>query len=181
MADKGYHNGETCLRQCRHHRLFAKPLTSANPAQGLYGKERFTYVPERNVYLCPAGRELTYRFSTHEKKRPIHYYRASDCKSCSLRKLCTRNKANRTITRLAFEEIQEAMAARVAARPELMRRRKAIIEHCFGTIKRTFGYYYFLCRGLAAVKTELSLTVLAYNMRRAINLVGVRTLIQALG
>jgi len=138
-------------------------------------------VPERNVYLCPAGRELTWRFSTHEKGRPIHYYRAGDCQSCSLRSLCTRNKANRRITRLAFEEIQKAMAARVAARPDLMKRRKAIIEHCFGTIKRTFGYYYFLCRGLAKVKAELSLTVLAYNLKRAINLVGVRAMIGALG
>ena len=62
-----------------------------------------------------------------------------------------------------------------------MQRRKAIIEHCFGTIKRTFGYYYFLCRGFAKVKTELSLTVLAYNLQRALNLVGVQGLIKALG
>ena len=94
---------------------------------------------------------------------------------------CTRNQANRTITRLAFEEIQEAMAVRVQANPQIMRRRKAIIEHCFGTIKRTFGYYYFLCRGFAKVKTELSLTVLAYNLKRAINLMGVRAMIEALG
>lgn len=114
-------------------------MTSANTAEGLYGKERFSYQPEKNVYLGPAGRELTYRFSTNEKGRPIHYYRASDCRSCALKKSCTRNQANRTITRLAFEEIQEAMAARVRANPELMRRRKAIIEHCFGTIKRTLG------------------------------------------
>ena len=95
----------------------AKPLTSANTAQGLYGKERFTYQPEQNAYVCPAGRELTYRFSTHEKGRPIHYYRASDCQSCPLRSHCTRNQANRTIIRLALEEIQEAMAVRVKANP----------------------------------------------------------------
>ena len=159
----------------------AKPLTSANTAQGLYGKESFTYHPERNVYVCPAGRELTYRFSTQEKRRPIHYYRARDCQSCELRKHCTRNKANRTITRLAFEEVQEAMAVRVKAHPQLMRRRKAIIEHCFGTIKRTFGYHYFLCRGRAKVSTELNLTVLVYNLRRALNLVGVPRLTAALG
>lgn len=159
----------------------AKPLTSANTAQGLYGKESFTYHPDRNVYVCPAGRDLTYRFSTQEKRRPIHYYRARDCQSCKLRKHCTRNKANRTITRLAFEEVQEATAVRVKAQPQLMRRRKAIIEHCFGTIKRTFGYHYFLCRGLTKVSTELNLTVLAYNLQRACNLVGVPKLTAALG
>jgi transposase len=183
VADKGYYNGREILA-CESVGItayVAKPLTSANTAQGLYGKESFTYQPERNLYVCPAGRELTYRFSTHEKGRPIHYYRASDCQSCELRKRCTRNQANRTITRLAFEEIQEAMAVRVKAHPQIMQRRKAIIEHCFGTIKRTLGYYYFLCRGFARVKTELSLTVLAYNLKRAINLVGVRALIAALG
>jgi transposase len=183
VADKGYYNGREVL-VCDSVGItayVAKPLTSANTAQGLYGKESFTYHAERNCYVCPAGKELTYRFSTNEKGRAIHYYRASDCKSCELRKLCTRNQANRTITRLAFEEIQEAMAVRVKASPQIMRRRKAIIEHCFGTIKRTLGYSYFLCRGLAKVKTELSLTVLAYNLKRAINLIGVPAMIAALG
>jgi transposase len=183
VADKGYYNGKEILA-CDSVGItayVAKPLTSANTAQGLYGKESFTYQPEQNVYVCPAGRELTYRFSTHEKGRPIHYYRASDCKSCELRSHCTRNKANRTITRLAFEEIQEAMAMRVKANPQIMRKRKAIIEHCFGTIKRSMGYSYFLCRGLTKVKTEISLTVLAYNLKRAINLVGVQAMIEVLG
>jgi transposase len=183
VADKGYYNGKEILA-CDSVGItayVAKPLTSANTAQGLYGKERFTYQPEKNLYVCPAGQELTYRFSTNEKGRPMHYYRASDCQSCELRKSCTRNQANRTITRLAFEEIQEAMAVRVKANPQIMKRRKAIIEHCFGTIKRTLGYYYFLCRGMAKVQTELSLTVLAYNMKRAINLVGVRAMIATLG
>jgi transposase len=183
VADKGYYNGKEILA-CDSVGItayVAKPLTSANTAQGLYGKESFTYHPDRNVYVCPAGRELTYRFSTHEKRRPIHYYRARDCQNCELRKHCTRNKANRTITRLAFEEVQEAMAVRVKAHPQLMRRRKAIIEHCFGTIKRTFGYHYFLCRGLAKVSTELNLTVLVYNLKRALNLVGVPRLTAALG
>jgi len=97
VADKGYYNGKEILA-CDSVGItayVAKPLTSANTAQGLYGKERFTYQPDRNVYVCPAGRELTYRFSTNEKGRPMHYYRASDCKSCELRKHCTRNQANR--------------------------------------------------------------------------------------
>ena len=90
-----------------------------------------------------------------------------------------RNKENRTITRAAFEEVQERMAERVARTPHLMRRRKAIIEHCFGTIKRSLGYDYFLCRGKPAVATEVNLTVLAYNLKRVCNLVGVQELIAA--
>ena len=93
---------------------------------------------------------------------------------------CTRNQGNRTITRAAFEEAQEEMAARVARSPGLLRRRKAIIEHCFGTIKRSFGYDYFLCRGKRQVTTEVNLTVLVYNLKRVCNLVAVQNLIAVL-
>ena len=154
-------------------------MTSANTARGLYGKESFRYDARKNCYICPAGQKLTYRFATNEKGRAIYYYRASNCKSCPLKAQCTRNKENRTITRLACEEVQEKMAERVASNPQIMRRRKAIVEHCFGTIKRSLGYDYFLCRGMRNVTTEVNLTVLAYNLKRVCNLVGVKNLIAA--
>jgi transposase len=181
VADKGYYNGKEVLvcDSIGVTAYVAKPLTSANTALGLYGKERFKYDPQENCYLCPAGQKLTYRFATNEKGRAIYYYRASGCKSCPLKVKCTRNKENRTITRLAAEEVQEKMAERVAAHPQIMRRRKAIIEHCFGTIKRSLGYDYFLCRGMKHVTTEVNLTVLAYNLKRVCNLVGVKSLIAA--
>jgi transposase len=181
VADKGYYNGKEVLLcdTIGVTAYVAKPMTSANTARGLYGKESFKYDAPNNCYLCPAGKKLTYRFATNEKGRAIYYYRASECKSCPLKARCTRNKENRTITRAAFEEVQERMAERVARNPQLMRRRKAIIEHCFGTIKRSFGYDYFLCRGKRAVSTEVNLTVLAYNLKRACNLVGVQNLIAA--
>lgn len=182
VADKGYYHGKEVL-VCQEIGVtpdIAKPLTSANTALGLYGKERFEYNPQSNSYTCPAGAELTYRFSTNELGRAISYYRTTACGSCALKTQCTRNRGNRSITRLAGEEAQEAMAARVARNPQLMRRRKAIIEHCFGTIKRSFGYDYFLCRGKRAVSTEVNLTVLAYNLKRACNLVGVQNLITAI-
>lgn len=182
VADKGYYNGKEVLAcdSIGVTAYVAKPLTSANTALGLYGKEKFKYDPQDNCYLCPAGQKLTYRFATNEKGRAIYYYRARGCKSCPLKVKCTRNKENRTITRLAAEEVQEKMAERVAAHPQIMRRRKAIIEHCFGTIKRSLGYDYFLCRGKRHVTTEVNLTVLAYNLKRACNLVGVQNLIAAL-
>jgi transposase len=141
VADKGYYNGKEVLLcdTIGVSAYVAKPLTSANTAQGLYGKESFQYDADQNCYHCPAGRKLTYRFTTQEKGRPIAYYRAHDCKSCPLKPQCTRNQGNRTITRATFEEAQEEMAQRVARRPDLLRRRKAIIEHCFGTIKRSFA------------------------------------------
>jgi transposase len=181
VADKGYYNGKEVLAcdTIGVTAYVAKPLTSANTARGLYGKESFTYDARQNCYICPAGQKLTYRFATNEKGRAIYYYRASGCKSCPLKAKCTRNKENRTITRLAAEEVQEKMAERVARNPQIMRRRKAIIEHCFGTIKRSLGYDYFLCRGLRHVATEVNLTVLAYNLKRACNLVGVKNLIAA--
>jgi hypothetical protein len=156
VADKGYYNGKEILLcdTIGVSAYLAKPLTSANTAQGLYGKEKFKYDAHHNCYHCPAGRELTYRFTTQEKGRPISYYRAHDCKSCPLKPHCPRNQGNRTITRAAFEEAQEEMAGRVSRQPQLLRRRKAIIEHCFGTIKRSLGYDYFLCRGNRQVTTE---------------------------
>ena len=182
VADKGYYNGKEVLLcdTIGVTAYVAKPLTSANTALGLYGKEKFKYDAMENCYICPAGQKLTYRFATNEKGRAIYYYRASGCKSCPLKAKCTRNKENRTITRLAAEEVQERMAERVAANPQIMRRRKAIIEHCFGTIKRSLGYDYFLCRGMRQVTTEVNLTVLAYNLKRACNLIGVQNLIAVL-
>jgi transposase len=181
VADKGYYNGKEVLAcdMIGVTAYVAKPLTSANTARGLYGKESFKYDARENCYICPAGQKLTYRFATNEKGRAIYYYRASGCKSCPLKAKCTRNQENRTITRLAAEEVQERMAERVARNPQIMRRRKAIIEHCFGTIKRSLGYDYFLCRGMRNVATEVNLTVLAYNLKRACNLVGVKNLIAA--
>jgi transposase len=182
VADKGYYNGKEILLcdTIGVSAYVAKPLTSANTAQGLYGKEKFKYDPAQNCYYCPAGQKLTYRFRSEEKGRQLSYYRTTACGQCPLKKQCTRNKKNRTITRAAFEEVQERMAERVTKNPQLMRRRKAIIEHCFGTIKRSFGYDYFLCRGKGAVTTEVNLTVLAYNLKRVCNLVGVPKLIEAL-
>ena len=181
VADKGYYNGKEVLlcAEIGVTAYVAKPMTSANTALGLYGKERFRYDPQKNCYICPAGQELSYRFSTNELGRAISYYQTKACGCCPLKAKCTRNKENRRITRLAGEEVQEAMAERVAQNPQLMRRRKAIIEHCFGTIKRSLGYDYFLCRGKRQVTTEVNLTVLAYNLKRVCNLVGVQNLVAA--
>ena len=118
VADAGYYNAAEVSR-CAEQGITAyvpKADTSANTARGLYGKSRFRYDEKKDVYVCPAGAELTYRFATYELGRELRYYRASGCKTCALKKQCTRNKANRTITREANEGLMEAMAARMKAR-----------------------------------------------------------------
>lgn len=183
VADAGYYNASEVSR-CVERGItpfLPKADTSANTKLGLYGKNRFQYDGEKDVYRCPAGRELTYRFSTHELGRELKYYRAKGCKDCALKSQCTRNKANRTITREANEHLMEAMAERMRQQPEKFKLRKTLAEHPFGTIKRWFGYTHFLLKGLTKVRTEWSLTTLAYNLKRVLNLVRFEKLMAAVG
>lgn len=181
VADAGYYNASE-VNRCVEHGIttfIPKSDTSANSARGLYGKSRFKYDATKDVYLCPAGDTLTYRFATIELDRELKYYRASNCKTCALKSRCTRNKANRTITREANEHLMEAMATRMQQQPEKFKLRKTLAEHPFGTIKRWFGYTHFLLKGLAKVQCEWSLTTLAYNLKRVLNLVSFEKLMAA--
>lgn len=183
VADAGYYNASEVSR-CVERGLtpfIPKADTSANTKLGLYGKNRFAYDGAKDVYRCPAGGELTYRFSTYELGRELKYYRAKGCQDCALKSQCTRNQANRTITREANEHLMEAMAARMRQQPEKFKLRKTLAEHPFGTIKRWFGYTHFLLKGLTKVRTEWSLTTLAYNLKRVLNLVSFQKLMAAVG
>jgi transposase len=181
IADQGYYNNaevSTCVEQ-NITPYISKPDTSANTAQGLYAKNDFTYDAEKDIYLCPAGAELTHRFNTYELGRALRYYRATACQKCPLKTKCTRNKANRTITREEDEHLMEAMARRVHEQPAKLRQRKALVEHPFGTIKRWFGYTHFLLKGLDKVRAEWTLMTLAYNLKRVLNLVDFGPLMKA--
>jgi transposase len=183
VADAGYCTTAQ-VAQCQEHHItpyVPKADTSANTARGLFGKSAFTYDPQKDVYVCPAGRTLTYRFSTDEKGRQLRYYRASECKRCALRKQCTRNQGNRTITREEDEALMEAMALRVKANPQIMKLRKQLCEHPFGTLKRFLGYTHFLLKGLVKVRAEWSLMTLAYNFKRLLKLVSFEQLMAAVG
>ncbi|MDQ3697163.1 MAG: IS1182 family transposase [Gemmatimonadota bacterium] len=182
IADMGYYSGPevvTCLNAGITPTL-PRPLSSANAKHGLYTKEDFAYDAARDEYRCPAGATLTYRFSTIEQGRGMRYYSTSACGRCAIKARCTRNKDARRITRWEQEAILEAMERRLKANPELGRRRKAIVEHPFGTMKRGMDQGYFLLRGLYKVRAEFSLTVLAYNLKRVINIVGVPRMVAAL-
>jgi len=182
VADKGYYN-TAAVSRCLQRGItpyIQKANTSANTALGFYAKKDFTYDQDKDVYLCPAGASLTYRFSTYELGRALRYYRASGCARCPLKSQCTRNKANRTITREEDEHLMDEMAARVQAQPEKLRRRKMLVEHPFGTIKRWFGYTYFLVKGLEMVRAEWTLMTLAYNFKRVLNIINMTQLMKAL-
>lgn len=181
VADKGYYNATEVSRCVEQHITphIPKADTSANTKQGLFGKSQFRYDAQKNVYHCPGNQELTYRTSTHELGRDIHYYRASACNRCALKPQCTRNKGNRTITREDNEALMEAMAQRLKREPEKFRLRKSLAEHPFGTIKRWMGCTHFTMKGLEKVRTEWSLITLAYNFKRVLNLVSVEQLIAA--
>lgn len=181
VADQGYYNNAD-VSLCVERNItpyVSKPDTSANTALGLYAKKDFTYDCGKDVYRCPAGTELTHRFNTYELGRALRYYRASGCRECALKSQCTRNRGNRTITREEDEHLMEEMAARVRAHPQKLRQRKALVEHPFGTIKRWFGYTYFLLKGLEKVRAEWTLMTLAYNFKRVLNLVGFEELMAA--
>lgn len=182
-ADRGYY-AVAEVKEClpRGIKPFMPKLnTSANTKLGLFGKTALQWNTRRRCYWCPAGEELRYRSTGKEKGRVIEYYVASNCQSCHPHSRCTRSKENRRITRHVDEKLLEDMAKRVRFEPEKVRRRKAIVEQPFGTIKTAMGCRSFLTRGLESVGTEMSLTVLAYNLKRVLSILATRGLMEAMG
>jgi len=182
VADMGYAHGKE-LKACEAAGItpyVSHPNTSANTQKGLYGKERFVYDPQTDSYTCPAGESLTFRFETVDNERQLRAYKTRACGQCLLQEKCTRNKDGRRITRWVDEHFIEAAHQRVKADPEMMKQRKALVEHPFGTIKFWWDQGHFLMRGLEKVRAEFSLSTLAYNIRRVLNIVGVERLLTVL-
>ncbi len=184
VADMGYFDGDEVKKSLAAGitPYVAKPDTSANSKHGLYTKDQFAYDKERDRYICPQGEELSYRFDTIELGRHIRYYTTPACRDCPARAKCTRverGRSGRRITRWVDEHLLEEMAERVKARPEIMKCRKEIVEHPYGTMKRGMNMGHFLTRGLQKVSGEMSLTVLCYNLKRVMKILGVGELIKA--
>lgn len=182
VTDRGYYNGEE-VKACEQSGMTVyvpKPNNSSNLKRGLFTKEDFLYEPQKDCYRCPAGKELSYRYQSLEQGRQMRTYQISGCKSCELKSKCSINqKGIRAIKRWVDEAIMEAMARRIADNPEKVELRKCLVEHPFGTIKRAMNQGYFLMRGLSKVGAETSLTILAYNLRRVMNILGVRKMMEA--
>ena len=184
VADAGYHEAGQ-LEKCEQAKIEtyvpAPPGTAGRSADGanVYPKTYFTYQSERDSYRCPAGQELPFTGEGEDRGRTRrYYYRADACAGCAFKAQCTRG-AYRRLSRLPNEAVVERQAARVAARPEVTRQRKTIVEHVFGTL-RLWGHDTFLCRGLARVQAEFNLSALAYNLRRVLNLTSVTALLEQL-
>ena len=181
LADRGYFTGAQ-IKACDDAGIttcLSKPLTSGSRKKGLFTKENFVYHDQDDEYECPAGERLIWRFTTEEKGQTIHKYWSSNCPSCAMRDQCTTGKYRR-VARWAHEEVVEALDVRMKQEPNRMRTRRAVVEHPFGTLKYWMGATHFLTKTKPRVATEMSLYVLAYNMKRAISLVGTRKLIEAI-
>lgn len=182
IADMGYYDGQEVVASLDAgiRPWISKPNTSVNRKKGLYTKDDFHYNKRRDCYICPAGERLDFRFSCRQDERDVRYYATAACKGCRLRPQCSTNPAGRRITRSEEEWVLDDMEHRNRLHPEKLKRRKEIVEHPFGTMKRSMNQGYFLMRGLKKVKTEMCLTVTAYNMKRVFNILGVKRMVQAL-
>jgi len=181
IADRGYFKGEEILacEQAGATPIVPKPLTSGAKAEGRFGKQDFVYIPEDDVYRCPAGERLTWRFDRVEDGQLLHHYWTTACQGCAIKAQCTTGKERR-IKRWEHESVIDAMQQRLDQAPDAMRIRRRTVEHPFGTIKAWMGATHFLTRGLKRVRTEMSLYVLAYNLKRMITTLGVHQLLQAI-
>ena len=181
VADRGYFRGEE-IRACDKANIttyLPKPQTSGNLAKGQFGKRDFIYRPDTDEYECPAGQRLIYRFTRQENGQTIHRYWSTACPQCAILSRCTTGLYRR-VSRWEHEEVIEAAERRLDKEPDRMRVRRSTAEHPFGTLKSWMGHTHFLTRTLPRVQTEMSLHVLAYNLKRVISILGTRPLITAI-
>lgn len=181
VADRGYYSSEQ-IKACADAGVTAflpKPQTSGNHARGYFEKRDFIYHPKEDEYECPAGERAIYRYTRLEKDKQIRRYWTSECIRCDMHSKCTSGKY-RYITRWEHESVLDDMETRMEQQPEMMKVRRSTVEHPFGTIKFWMGSTHFQMKTLERVQTEMSLHVLAYNMKRVMNIMGATALIQAM-
>jgi len=181
VADRGYFSSEEILA-CENAGItvtLPKPMTSGLIAKGRFGKQDFRYRAGEDVYICPADQRLTYHYTNEEHGMFLRRYWTNACQDCAIKQTCTSGKERR-ITRWEHEHVLEAMQRRLDEHPEKMRQRRETVEHPFGTIKARMGATHFLMKTLPRVATEMALHVLAYNLTRVMNIIGVRPLLTAM-
>jgi transposase len=182
VADRGYFSSPEIL-ECHEAGItvtLPKPLTSGAKSEGRFGKQDFVYLPEEDAYRCPAGERLPYRFTSEENGKRMRRYWTTACQNCSLKSKCTTGPERR-IPRWDHEHLLEAVQERLDANPQAMRQRRETVEHPFGTMKARMGATHFLTKTLPKVAAEMALSVLAYNLTRVMNIVGIKPLIAAIG
>ena len=177
VADRGYFSGEEILAcdQAGITVTLPKPITSGAKAKGRFGKQDFVYLPEEDVYRCPAGERLKYYYTNVENGLRLRNYWTNACRTCALKSQCTITVIRR-IKRWEHEHVIEAVQKRLDENPQAMRMRRETVEHPFGTIKARMGATHFLMKTLPRVASEMALHVLAYNLTRVMNIIGVQPL-----
>ena len=181
VADRGYYNSHE-LRACEQANIAVhvpKSFTSNNKAKGQFDRSQFRYIENDDQYECPAGERLNYRFTRTESGREIRRYWSSACPRCPIKAKCTTGDYRR-VSRWVHEAVLERVQDRLSRHPEMMKIRRATVEHPFGTLKAWMGSTHFLTKTLDRVSTEMSLHVLAYNLKRVMNIVGNQKLIEAI-
>ena len=181
VADRGYFKGEEIL-ECERAgitALVSKPQTSNNQAKGQFDKRDFRYIPADDEYECPAGQRAIWRFTTVENGQTLHKYWSSACPRCPIKAQCTTGEYRR-VARWEHEHVLDAMQARLNQMPQASRLRRQTVEHPFGTLKAWMGATHFLTKTLPRVSTEMSLHVLAYNLKRAMQVIGIVPLMNAM-
>jgi transposase len=181
VADRGYYSS-TEIKTCDDAGIVVtlpKPMTSGAKSDGRFGKQDFVYNAAEDVYRCPAGEKLTYRMTSEQDAKMMRRYWTNACSNCPLKPKCTTGNERR-IPRWEHEHILEAAQKRLDENPRAMRDRRETVEHPFGTLKMRMGATHFLMKRLPKVATEMALQVLAYNITRVMNIMGVEPLAAAM-
>ena len=174
FADRGYFNGSE-IKACEDEGITAfvpKPMTSNAKAKGRFDKADFIYIVQDDEYQCPAGERAIHRYVTVERGLTLNTYWPSACPTCPIKQQCTTSNYRR-IRRWEHEDVLERMQHRLDRKPDAMTLRRRTVEHVFGTLKYWMGSTHFLTRTLEHVSTEMSLHVLAYNLKRLISMLGI--------
>jgi ribosomal protein L14E/L6E/L27E len=179
LADGGYYEGRA-LKECEEAQLITylpQPQSGAAKHRGVFANNRFRYDAERDLYVCPQGEELHFRHLSKKGGKQFKVYKTKACTDCPLRAQCTTSKYGRKLLRWVDQEVLERLQARNRGRPELLKLRKTLAEHPFGTIKGAMNQGSFLLKGINKVSIEFGLTVLSYNFKRVLNHLGVQRML----
>jgi transposase len=182
LADGGYYEGNA-LKECEEAGVTTyvpQPESREARRRGIFERKQFRYDQERDLYVCPQGEELRFRSVKHERNKQFKVYKTKACAACPLRAQCTTSKYGRKLVRWVDQEVIDRLQARNRGRPELLKLRKTLAEHPFGTIKWGMDQGFFLLKGIRKVTTEFGLTVLSYNLKRVLNILGVEQMISLL-
>lgn len=181
IADRGYYSSPQ-IKDCDDAgiaSILPKPTTSNAKAEGRFDKSDFIYMARADEYQCPAGERAPYRYSREERGQLLRLYWSSECPRCPIKTQCTPSDYRR-ISRWEHEPVLEAAQRRLDKHPNAMTVRRRTVEHVFGTFKHWMGSTHFLMRTLPRVSTEMSLHVIAYNLKRLIGILGIARTMEAM-